>query len=421
MRKIIDCFLFDDKYEIIKFRFEELYHKINHFVLIDDEKKYDKIKYVKYHHKIILTEFCNLVNVLKELHLDDSDIVLFSEYNHVPNKNIFNIDITENYRLEQDLYYYNFTHKSKNFVYDANIINYGSLKEINTIESFCDFYSFGKHTRILKNGGWALKYFCNDKTKYTEEYDHIEIHKNNNLPQKYKLLLFTNENDLTKYGIKYHTDKAYWHLYTDFYYEHFRNIRYNKINILEIGIGLGSSLLMLYDFFPNANIYGIDIEDKKYVQSFDKDRIKTFVCNQNDRNDLQKFIDECCAEFNIIFDNGSHVVHDQLVSLGFLFKYIKSDGMYICESIQTSLDYVPFDNSVLHMLRTKFIGGFLLDDEAEYLNENIKDIKIHEKSRNPLICYHCGDYILKNDKFCECGAIIDPSLSKSITVLITKS
>jgi tRNA G46 methylase TrmB len=74
--------------------------------------------------------------------------------------------------------------------------------------------------------------------------------------------------DLTKLGIKYMTDKAYFHSFTEFYNNYFYQFqKLDNINILEIGIGGGGSLRMLNEFFPNANIYAIDI-NTNYVNTY---------------------------------------------------------------------------------------------------------------------------------------------------------
>ena len=139
-------------------------------------------------------------------------------------------------------------------------------------------------------------------------------------------------NELTNLGILYHTDKAYYHAYTDFYYEHLKKLKYKKMNILELGINQGSSLKMLRDFFINSTIYGIDIV-KSSVKDYGE-RIHTFLCSQDDEKLLNKLFNN--IEFDIIIDDGSHMTMHQLVSLGILFEKVKKGGIYICEDIHTS-------------------------------------------------------------------------------------
>ena len=70
-------------------------------------------------------------------------------------------------------------------------------------------------------------------------------------------------NKLYELGIKYHTDKVFHHEYHDIY-NFFLNQFYNSPGaMLEIGIQHGNSLNMWLELFPNAYIYGMDI-DKEY-------------------------------------------------------------------------------------------------------------------------------------------------------------
>ena len=71
-----------------------------------------------------------------------------------------------------------------------------------------------------------------------------------------KLKNYDDMDDLTYYGLKYQTDKSYWHQYTPTYYKYFSKIRYNENNILEIGIGSinAPSIKMLTKFFDKSNI-----------------------------------------------------------------------------------------------------------------------------------------------------------------------
>jgi predicted O-methyltransferase YrrM len=75
--------------------------------------------------------------------------------------------------------------------------------------------------------------------------------------------------DLTMLGIKYNCDKSYFHNYTPFYEKFFKTLKYNDINILEIGVNYGASLLMMKDYFPNAHIYAIDI-DPNTIKHYDE-------------------------------------------------------------------------------------------------------------------------------------------------------
>ena len=67
------------------------------------------------------------------------------------------------------------------------------------------------------------------------------------------------DNELT-YLFKLHKSDKLYHLYADKYFSYLNNLKNEKLNILEIGIADGKSLLAWSDFFKNSTIIGIDIK-----------------------------------------------------------------------------------------------------------------------------------------------------------------
>jgi hypothetical protein len=185
---------------------------------------------------------------------------------------------------------------------------------------------------------------------------------------------------------QYNTDK-YDHGFIDVYEPYFNNMSESK-HILEIGVYYGGSLKYLSDKFKDSNIYGIDIEDKS---QYDEERIKTYIVNQEDRNALNKFLEETNVEFDIIIDDGGHTMRQQQVSFGTLFKRLKKGGIYILEDLHTSrLDnfgtIFPDDSiTTLDMLNSfkytkNIVSNHMLDDEKEYIKNNVENIRIWSKT-----------------------------------------
>jgi len=145
--------------------------------------------------------------------------------------------------------------------------------------------------------------------------------------------------NLNQLAVIYGSDKWGGHYYTGHYHEHFRKLRYKKLKILEIGVGGyddphygGASLRMWKRYFPNSMIYAIDIYDKSPLQEH---RIKIFQGSQADEDFLKKVSAEA-GPFDIIIDDGSHVVEHVLTSFKTLFPLMKEDGIYVVEDIETS-------------------------------------------------------------------------------------
>jgi hypothetical protein len=78
----------------------------------------------------------------------------------------------------------------------------------------------------------------------------------------------SNKSELCEIGRKYDTDKSsqrdnssdsrHCHPYTLFYDSLFKGRREENLNIAEIGILDGASLLMWKEYFKSANIYGFE-------------------------------------------------------------------------------------------------------------------------------------------------------------------
>jgi hypothetical protein len=186
----------------------------------------------------------------------------------------------------------------------------------------------------------------------------------------------------TEYGSK--------HNFSDIYDDYFINFKDKSINILEIGVNDGSSLKMWYEYFPNATIIGLDIDDKT---CFNNDRISCGILDQSKKDHLEHFVKNINIEFNIILDDGSHHISDQQLTFGYLFPLLKSTGLYIIEDLHTSLSEPgtvvygrPMENNLektnttLHYLKNKPYNSIYLDqNQNEYIQNNIKEIFISEK------------------------------------------
>ena len=200
-------------------------------------------------------------------------------------------------------------------------------------------------------------------------------------------------------GIKWRANN-----YTDIYEAYLETLRLSAKTVLEIGLGVtgpkwdaqivhgrnktgGASIKMWYDYFPNARIYGIDINPAGHLHN---DRIQTFEVDQGNVNDLKTFTDATNdVDFDIIIDDGSHKPDHQQITLNFFFKKLKSGGLYFVEDLMSNglgdfandrhaCDKVKNTRSVLKSLREsgKFAEPNLLSDH-DYLKEHIASINFH--------------------------------------------
>jgi hypothetical protein len=137
----------------------------------------------------------------------------------------------------------------------------------------------------------------------------------------------------------YGTDKWGRHRYGQHYQRHLEKFRGRRFTMLEIGIGGyqhqgkgGASLRAWQDFFPQAQIIGLDIEDKSFV---DGGRIRSYQGSQADPELLRRISREA-GPFLLIVDDGSHRPEHVRASFEVLFPLLVDGGIYVIEDTQTS-------------------------------------------------------------------------------------
>lgn len=122
--------------------------------------------------------------------------------------------------------------------------------------------------------------------------------------------------------------------YADIYDRYFSTIRFDKVNILELGIKSGASINALREYFPNAIIYAIDVDPNcKKFNNPDKN-IFIEIISQTDEINLNIFLKD--ITFDIILDDASHVNKFTIASYNILNKRVKSEGLYIIEDLGCS-------------------------------------------------------------------------------------
>jgi cephalosporin hydroxylase len=139
--------------------------------------------------------------------------------------------------------------------------------------------------------------------------------------------------ELQNIGLKYGTDKSGVHSFNgrtflDVYEKHFKDLKNNNINMLELGVLNGGSLKTWEEYFTNGNIVGLDIDPSR--KSLESGRVSIFIGSQNDTEILSKIIEKF-GVFDIIIDDASHINSLTIDSFEILFKNLKPGGMYVIE------------------------------------------------------------------------------------------
>lgn len=146
------------------------------------------------------------------------------------------------------------------------------------------------------------------------------------------------------------SDKGTNHSYIEIYEKLFLKYKEKPINILEIGANRGYSLYTWKNYFINAkNIVGIEYQPNIVYK---KEGVKIIYSDINDSLNVNNQLGDMF--FDIIIDDGSHKIEDQVFAYKFLINRLNKDGLYIIEDIQNlenDLLYFNFSQPKVYDLR----------------------------------------------------------------------
>lgn len=186
---------------------------------------------------------------------------------------------------------------------------------------------------------------------------------------KNQQILNTNTTKMEIYGIKkfiefaelcdkYNSDKGtnvpdnqrlQWpaHNYPELYERLFYWHRDQVLNVLECGIGTtnvsipsnmttkgtpGASLRVLRDFFPYANVIGVDI-DKNVL--FNEPGIETYQVDQTSADSIKSFIHLTSKiKFDLIIDDGLHTYEASITFFENIVERLANKGIYVIEDVR---------------------------------------------------------------------------------------
>jgi hypothetical protein len=200
-----------------------------------------------------------------------------------------------------------------------------------------------KYVNYYKN---ISEYYTSNDTKYNflenktnkilNSFDFSISEKNSELIKGLKNLefVFSNKNETNRFkeiGLKYECDKVSRHKYHELYPNIFDKFKNEDINLFEIGVCEGKSLKVWKEFYPNCNVFGLDIKREIF-----NDDVKIFKGDQSNINDLINVVNQI-PKCDIIIDDGSHVPEHQLKTFYYLFEnLLKDGGTYVIEDVECS-------------------------------------------------------------------------------------
>ena len=206
--KLVDCFMYFNEKDVAYLRINELYDSVDYFVVNElstthkgikrksifweDQrlmKFKDKIKYqfIDIDHRydsLFNTHFkdsshfvgswaeheqrLRLMNQVEELNLSDEDIILFSDCDEIPNKNIFNqLKDYEAVALNQMFFVHYINIYTNKNVTGTISVKYKKIKQINSNTQDLGLQVLRRHKDYIvriENGGWHYSYMGGAKT-----------------------------------------------------------------------------------------------------------------------------------------------------------------------------------------------------------------------------------------------------------------
>jgi hypothetical protein len=159
--------------------------------------------------------------------------------------------------------------------------------------------------------------------------------------------------ELIRLSKKYYTEDGtrkpdhYFRVYADV----FSSLRQENFNLLELGVSSGASLLIWRDYFPNANIVGLDIAGMpdSIAKNVQTGRLQFVLGDQSNPATLSQCLSKSpTGQFDVIIDDASHIGWLSRASLDFLLpRGLADGGLYFVEDYGTGYTRGFYDGSAL--------------------------------------------------------------------------
>ena len=210
----------------------------------------------------------------------------------------------------------------------------------------------------------------------------------------------------------YGTDKSEYskdkknktHGFSKYYEKHLSFLKKRKIKILEIGSFSGASAAAFSKYFPNCEIYCLDINISNF--KYYSKKIHVFGLDSSNSKMVSKFFKkindkDTLKYFDVIIDDGSHKQSDQLSTLNHFYEYLVDGGFYVIEDYKfpnyfkhlNDVNDIKIDELVDYILKKKSFSSSLVSSKVTNLlldtinnvykykgNTDISDIVFFEKN-----------------------------------------
>lgn len=138
------------------------------------------------------------------------------------------------------------------------------------------------------------------------------------------------------------TDKNTTHSYLSLYQDLLIKKKETALNVLEVGIQQGGSIVLWNNFFKNATIYGLDILHINNIGDCVKNKEKIILYTSTDayNNDFftNTFLNKG-LKFDFMLDDGPHTLESMIKFVKLYSQIMTDDGILIIEDVQ-NLDWI---------------------------------------------------------------------------------
>jgi len=182
------------------------------------------------------------------------------------------------------------------------------------------------------------------------------------------------------------------HGYAKIYEKYLKEHKEKSLNIIELGSFYGNASAAFYFYFKNSQIYSADINPDMYL--YRSKRLINFFTDTSSRSSIERNILKKDIQFDLIIEDASHMLKDQIISLFILFKNLKSGGFFIVEEIdfpekredmrvgQEFPDLKTILNKILN--KENFNSKYITENEKNYFLENFDTIKFYTGNINEI-------------------------------------
>ena len=187
-------------------------------------------------------------------------------------------------------------------------------------------------------------------------------------------------------------EKIEAHGYAKKYENLFKSIKSKNLKILEIGSFYGNASAALSFYFKNSLIFSADINPDMY--RYKGSRLKNFFVDSSSRDSIKTNILEKNFEFDIIIEDASHRLKDQIISLFMLFPKVKKGGIFVVEEVDfpekredMRVDQVMPDlKTILKKVQSKedFESIYITNEEKSYFLKNVESIEFFTGNINEI-------------------------------------